>query len=109
MLAFVNLQDHPTNRNKKVFYFHDEAHAIYFESLLKKDDIKFEKQIDSEGDKRIYFGVHVSDFDAVKKLNYLTIGAFRNPFIADKFARYFIIVLSILVMGIAIVGALLSS
>lgn len=108
MLSFINFQDHPTNRNKKVFYFHDEAHAKYFENLLKENDILFEQQVDTQGDNRIYYGVHIANFKNAKNLNYLTIGAFRKPFIADKFFRYFVIAISILILTLAIVGALLA-
>jgi len=108
MLKLINFQDHPSNRNKKVFYFRNEIHGNYFEELLNQNNIWFEKQIDSEGDQRIYYGIKLKDFKTVKQLNYLTIGKFRNKFIADKYLRVFVIGISILIMGIAIAGAFLS-
>lgn len=109
MLSLINFQDHPTNRNKKVFFFRDENHALYFEKLLIEQNINFEKQIDSEGDNRIYYGVMINDFEQVKTLNYLTIGKFRKKFIPDAFFRYFLILVSILVVSLGIIGYFLSN
>ncbi len=108
MLTLINFQDHPTNRNKKVFFFKDEIQARYFEELLLTEKVDFEKQIDEKGDQTIYFGVKIADFKTAKRLNYLTIGHFRKPFIPDIFLRYFIIIISLLVLTLAITGALLS-
>lgn len=109
MLKLINFQDHPTNSNKKVFFFKDSLHANYFEVMLIESRISYEKQIDEAGDQTIYFGIKKTDFKAVQRLNYLTIGHFRKPFIPDKFFRYFIIILSFLVLGLAILGAILSA
>jgi len=109
MLTFINFQDHPTNRNKKVFFFKQIEHANYFEIMLVESKISFEKQIDTEGDQTIYYGIKKSDFKQVKHLNYLTIGHFRKPFISDKFFRYLIFVISFLVLGLAFLGAYLSN
>ena len=98
MLSLINFHDHPTNRNKKVFFFKQEAHANYFELLLKEQQLAYEKQIDEEGDRTIYFGVKISDFKMAKHLNYLTIGKFRKPFISDRFSRYLLITISIIII-----------
>ncbi len=108
MFSLINFQDNPSNRKKKVFHFKNKEHALYFENLLIENKVEFEKQIDDEGDQRIYFGIHVSNFELAKKLNFLTIGHFREPFIPDTFFRYFLIIISIFVVGLSIVGALLS-
>lgn len=107
-MIFQNIQDHPTNRNKKVFFYKDSIHANYFENLLIEQKIEFEKQIDHEGDDTIYYGVRSSDFKQVQKLNYLTIGNFRKPFIADTMFRYLLISISLIVLILAIIGALVS-
>ena len=108
-MIFVNINEHPTNSNKKVFYYKEIEQANYFENLLKESEIVFEKQMDEEGDQMIYFGVNKSDFQDVKKLNYLTIGNFRKPFIPDLYLRYFVIVISICILGLAFLGAWLSN
>ena len=108
MISTINFQEHPTNRNMKVFYFSKEEHAAYFERLLIENGVDFEKQVDTEGDQRIYYGIHIKHFEVAKKLNYLTIGAFRSKFIPDVYFRYFLIAVSIAILGLAIVGALVS-
>lgn len=107
--TFVNINDHPTNPKKKVFYFRELSHANYFEVMLIESKIEFEKQIDEAGDGRIYFGVKKSDFKQAQRLNYLTIGHFRKPFIADWFFRWLLISVSILVLALAFIGAWLSN
>ncbi|MEQ8910637.1 MAG: hypothetical protein RIC95_15680 [Vicingaceae bacterium] len=92
----------------KVFFFRDPIHANHFELLLNEEKVEFEKQIDEEGDQTIYFGVKSSDFKRVQKLNYLTLGKFRKPFIPDRFFRFLLIAVSLLVLGLAFAGALLS-
>jgi hypothetical protein len=108
MFPLINFQDHPTNTGKKVFFFKDRHQALHFENLLLEKKIVFEKQIDTEGDQTIYFGVKISDFKETKQLNYLTLGHFRKPFIPDRFARVLLIVFSLLVIALAIAGAILS-
>ena len=109
MLSLQNYQDHPTNNKKKVFYFKDQTQANYFENMLTENKVDFEKQIDEEGDQTIYYGVKKSDYKKALKLNFITIGAFRKPFIPDKFFRYFLIVISLLILGLAVLGAILSN
>jgi len=109
MFNLQNFQDHPTNRNKKVFLFKETTHANYFENLLIKEEIEFEKQIDNDGDNTIYYGVKKGDFKATQKINYLTIGNFRKPFIPDKFFRFFLIIISFIVLGLAVIGAIVSN
>lgn len=108
-MILVNIKDHPTNSKKRVFYYKEAEQADHFENLLIKEELYYEKQIDVEGDQTIYFGVKSSDFDKVKRLNYLTIGHFRKPFIPDKAFRIILIVISMFILGLAIAGALLSS
>lgn len=108
-MIFVNINEHPTNNNKKVFFYKDIERAHYFENLLRESKVKFEKQIDEEGDQTAYFGINKSDFEQVKRLNYLTIGKFRQPFIPDKVLRIFVIIISITVLSLAFIGAWLSN
>ncbi len=105
---FVNIKEHPSNRNKKVFYFKEEKQANYFQELLEEKQLKYERQVDSEGDQTIYFGVLAGDFKQAKKMNYLTHGKFRKPFIPDPLFRYFLIIVTLFVLGLAILGAFLA-
>lgn len=107
--TFININEHPTNPKKKVFFFREVSHANYFEVMLIESKIAYEKQIDEEGDGRIYFGVKKRDFKKVQRLNYLTIGHFRKPFISDRFFRWLLITISVLVLFLAFLGAWLSN
>lgn len=106
---FENYKDHPSNRNKRVFFFQEAEWADHFEILLNENQIIFEKQIDEDGDKKIYFGVSLKDFEQAKQLNFLTIGKFRKPFIPDQYLRYFVIFISIFILALAFIGAYLSN
>lgn len=106
---FENYKEHPSNRNKKVFFFQEESWAAHFESLLKENALVYERQVDTEGDQKIYFGVLAKDFQQAKHLNFLTIGKFRKRFIPDAYLRYFVIFISVLILGLAFIGAYLSN
>lgn len=106
---FVNINDHPTNRNKMVFYFKDVKRAKYFENMLIEEKINYESQVDEEGDQTIYYGVMRTDFERVKKLNYLTEAAFRKKFISDPVVRVIMITISLFILILAIIGALVSN
>lgn len=107
--TLVNYNDHPTNRRKKVFFFHQQAHANYFEMMLIESKIKYEKQVDEKGDGRFYFGIGVADFKQVQHYNYLTIGHYRKRFISDKPLRVVVLTISIIVLTLAIAGAIISN
>ncbi len=108
-LTHINFQDHPTNRNKMVFFFKDPKQAVYFQNLLNENKIKHERQIDEEGDGRVYFGVMKSDFKLAKRLNYLTYGHFREPFITVPFFKYLLLIITITAIFLAFYGAITSA
>ncbi len=108
MLTHINFQDHPTNRNKMVFHFKDAEHATHFQLQLNEHKIKYERQVDEEGDKRIYFGVMKSDYKEAKRLNYLTYGHFRKPFITEPFFKYLLLIVTLTAVFLAFMGAYVS-
>lgn len=108
-LTHINYQDHPTNRNKMVFFFKDPEHAVYFQKLLNDHKIKHERQVDEEGDGRVYFGVMKGDFKLAKRLNFLTYGHFREPFITVPFFKYLLLTVTITAVVLAIYGAIKAS
>lgn len=109
MWTKINFQDHPTNFRKKVFFFEVVSHADHFEAQLNEAAIPYEKQIDHEGDQKVYFGVSSSDFEAAKKLNYITLGKFRDKFIPDTALRWFVIGISVIVLTLTFLGVLFSN
>ncbi len=105
---FINIKDHPSKKNVQVFHYQSPEHANHFESMLNENQIPFEKQQDVEGDQQIYFGIAKPYFEQAKKLNFLTLGHFRKPFIPDPFFKYFLLIISAIVLGLAIAGAIVS-
>jgi hypothetical protein len=92
-----------------VFHFKIEEHAIHFQALLNEHKIKHERQVDEEGDKRIYFGVLKSDYKVAKRLNYLTYGHFRKPFITEPFFKYLLLIVTLTAVFLAFLGAITSA
>ena len=108
-MKLLNVNDHPTNSNKKVFFFKDYLLADYFQQLLIEHNVDFEKQIDEKGDGTIYFGIRKSEYKVAQNLNFLTHGKYRKPFIQDPFIKYLLLVITLGSICIAIIGAILSS
>jgi hypothetical protein len=106
MVNLTNQTDHPKNPHKTAYFFKQDEHSDYFESLLIENKIKYEKHIE-EGVN--YFIVSRSDENITRNLNYLCIGKFRKPFIPDRVFGYVLIVISILIIGMAITGAIVSN
>jgi len=109
MFKLVNINDHPTNFNKKVFFFYKQEQADYFESLLVEHGIFYEKQIDEEGDQCIYIGVRKSDFKRAQHFNYLSHGKFRKPMLGNSYNKYILVFLVLAAVLLAALGALLSN
>lgn len=105
MINITNYDDHPTRRGYKVFKFFEEERSDYFESLLNEREIWYEKHIEEEEDRNIYFyAVRNDSFDVVSKLNFAVNGKFRKSFIPNAYFRWTVIILSIIVMTIALIG-----
>lgn len=109
MFKLVNINDHPTNFNKKVFFFYKKDLADYFEKLLLENHILYEKQVDETGDQCIYIGVRKPDFKRAQHLNYLSHGKFRKPMLGNSWNKYILVFLVLAAILLAIIGALLSN
>lgn len=106
----TNQIDHPTRPNYLVFHFKKEESANEFENELKKGGFFYERAIQDEvdGSVRHLFGVRKSDLEKIEIINYAIIGKYREPFIKDKTARYAIVGFGILLVILAILGAVLN-
>ena len=110
ILNITNYRDHPTRPGYTVFHSFDENYAHDFKKLLEENNIWFETDTDKKDGKTIYlFGVRNSDLKKVVKLNYLVIGKYRKPFIPNKFFRWFVVLLGIFLVFVAIIGYLKSN
>lgn len=103
MFDITNYSDHPTRIGFTVFKFRDEQRAIYFEELLKQDDIWFESSIEDSG--LHLYGIKKGDFKKAMNANYLVSAKFRNKIIPNIYMRWGIIFISVLVIIFAIIGA----
>jgi len=103
-LKIRNFNIHPTNKSYWVFFYSDIKMAKYFEELLKNNSIEFEHHSSEDLVKRELYGIHRKDMEKATELNNIAIGKFRRPFIGDPVFRYFLILLSISVIALAIYG-----
>lgn len=106
----TNQIEHPDRPNYLIFHFREDFKANQFEAALKEENVFYERgeQEEDDGSIRYLFGVRKSDTEVVEKLNYIVIGHYRDPFIKDKAARWFIIGFGILLGIFALLGAILS-
>lgn len=110
IMSLVNNQAHPTRPGYIVYHFKFEEHAAYFEELLKEQDLFYERFDEVRDDEDVFwFGVRDQDHDAVEIINYTVKGKFRKPMIKDKGARYVIVAFGVIVVLIAIIGAIVSN
>ena len=104
-LNITNSQDHPTNGAYKVYHFSMQEQATYFTELLEEKNIPFESdKTDSNGKIKYLFGIRKTDVDKVTKLNYLALGKYRKPFIANSGFKWFILLLGLGALALAVVG-----
>ena len=105
----TNWREHPERKLFSVFFFHTIEEGEYFESLLQKHEIWYEKSIDETANRRkALYAVKNSDLSEVRRCNNLTIGHYRKPFIANKVLRYALVILMFSIIGLGIIGAWIS-
>lgn len=105
-IDLTNYREHPTHKNYTVFFYDSREQAAYFESLLQANNIWFESDAEGGEDGKYFVAVKKLDENKVLKLNNLAIGKYRNKFIPNAFLRWFVIVISIAVLGLAVIGYL---
>jgi len=103
-LKIRNYNIHPSNKSYWVFFFSDEQMAKLFKELLHKEKIEFEEHSSEDLVKRRLFGIHKRDMKIALELNNIAIGTYRQPFIPDPVFRYFLIILTISLIALAIYG-----
>lgn len=108
-LDFTNWREHPSDNRYTVFFFKTAQERDYFENLLKSNKLWYEYHEDKkEPTYPYYFAVNKINSKQIIKLNHLTIGKFRQPFISSTILRYVIVILSFTVIGLGIIGYLKS-
>ena len=104
-LGLVNYVQHPSNPEYIVYRFVDPERAASFEKELKDQSIWFEKDIENKREKEyILFGVHSRDFKRTDKINFKVEGKHKKPLIPFKGFRYFILILGLGLLILAMIG-----
>ncbi len=104
-LGLVNYARHPENNEYIVYRFADENRANSFEEALKEKNIPYEN--DTHEKKQVtyhLFGVHKNHYKVTEKINYQVESQHRKPFIPYAGFRWFLMLLSGVVMSLAILG-----
>lgn len=107
-LNITNYNPHPENPNYTVFHFYRQDLSGEFENLLVENNIPFEKAVEQR-ERTIYlYGIKNSYYKQAVKLNFLTYGKFRDPFIPNRFFGIALILLVFILIVIAFIGFLKS-
>lgn len=101
----TNYYDHPTNPSYTVFHYFQIEQATTFEEHLTIEKISFEKHIDEDGPRVIYLYA-VSNIHRKKavRLNFLTIGKYREKFIPFRWMRWAVYLLALGMIILALIG-----
>jgi hypothetical protein len=107
---FTNKLRHPTRDQMVVYRFYDRKQADTFTELLVDAGIDFEAQVDEDDERKpTYFGVKRILEAQVDRLNYLAIGKHRDKFIAAAPIRWITLTIALVVLLLAIFGAITQS
>lgn len=100
----TNWREHPTNKSYHVFFFKTIEEGKFFENLLQEHKIPFESQAYNDSRYSSYIAVHRNNLQQCIKLNNLTLGTFRKPFIPNRSIGYVFIAISAVIITLAIIG-----
>jgi hypothetical protein len=105
-MRLTNWYTHPADNRYHVFEFHDAGMAEEFQRDLQSAGIEFEREVPVRGaeEEVARFGVHRSLFKQALKVNHLLHGRHRVPFIAHKGLRWFMLLFTAALVGLAVVG-----
>lgn len=106
LLNLTNFDDHPTEPTWMVFRFKDRLMEREFLEGLDAEGIAYELS-EEDGIVRLV-GVKQRHREAAIRINYLVLGRHRDPFIADRTMRWAILGFALILVLLAVLGALLS-
>lgn len=108
-LDFSNISDHPSNEHYNVYRFYIREQADYFESLVKAEDVPYERHDDEEEAKHVYyFGIAKRLERRVLTINNLAIGKYREPFIQNQLGAWILVAVVVIILAVAVTGYLLA-
>jgi hypothetical protein len=109
-LNITNQQPHPDQKGYEIYYFRSREQADHFEELLKEKELFYERDEQRQSSSTIFlFGVKTKDIEKIDPLNYLALGRFRKPMIADKNARWVVVFIGLGLLVFALIGFILSN
>lgn len=108
-IDLTNYREHPTNSSYLVFKFKIKEQQQYFIDLLKAENIdcEFDSEQTPTGITYLVGAKKIHEKKLVT-LNNLAIGKYRKPFVGNTFLKWALVLFFFAVMGIAIIGAMLS-
>lgn len=104
-LRLTNYFIHPTDNRYQVFVFKEDIYADYFEDLLKREAIEYERHLD-DAENEILFGIHKKYQKQAMHSNFLTHAKFRRPFIGNRLVKYSLLIITFGIIIFAFVGYL---
>ncbi len=110
MFNITNYFEHPTRPGYYVFKFYDKNRSDYFEELLNKEGIWYETSKD-DGEKITFLydiKIKINDYKKALNANYLVSAKFRKKTISNQYVRIFIYTITLVIIALAIYGALKS-
>ena len=105
-MRLTNWYTHPADNRYHVFEFRNADMADEFQRDLEAAGVEFEREVPSQdADEEVArFGVHRSLFKEALQVNHLLHGRHRSPFIAHKGLRWFMLLFTAAMLGLAIAG-----
>lgn len=104
-LGLVNYRKHPTDNRYKVFSFYKQEEADYFQELLEKDRIWFERDAEQVKKETLHlFGVEEKDVKKAQKANYMVSARFRKKIISNTFLRYTLLIIVFGAIALGLIG-----
>lgn len=109
MISFLNYRRHPDKKEYKVFYYRNNQVFEEMKTRLTSEGISFEELVEDDGTATYYVIIHENDFDEAQHCNAVALTTHKQPLITDPALRYFLIILFLVAVGIAVTGYIISN
>lgn len=105
ILGLVNYRRHPENKNYIVFNFNSIEEADLFESILVKEKIWHEKDIEEDTKGKLFlFAVQEGSLDAAIRANGRVVSKFKQAIFSNKIIKYVLIGIFVALIVFALIG-----
>jgi hypothetical protein len=103
-MRLTNYYEHPGDNRYYVFEFTTEELADEFEAYLNQRSVRFERHFDAEESRNILFGVSRDLLRDAMWCNNMVYAKHRQPFISNRFFRWFILLATAGFIALALIG-----